>query len=103
MEEKFDPDEKEEKDENNNSDAGNVVSDVLFSGNPFDEQNESKTPITEGAENIQDNAAEVTENVADAADEIEIMSIQDIADELSDGVVNVASDIIDGIFDNFFD
>lgn len=116
MDENFDPNEIDEKDENKNqtTNAEEPVTDFLFSGIPFD-TTENSTKIADSADAPQNIAAEtaensiseITGNTLDAEDEIEIMDIQDIMDEVADVAVNTAGDmadfIEDAIFDMFFD
>lgn len=99
MKENFDPDEMEkEKEENQNGDACNVAGDLL-SGIAV---SENENTITDNAENISA-TDEVAENVAETAEEIEMMSIQDVSADILDGAEDVAGNIVDDIFDMFFD
>lgn len=87
MLENFDPNETNENQKNDNTE---IISGVLDLSGDI---------LTDTTNNTEDNSAEITDAATNAAEEIEIMTIQDVVDEVADGAINFVGDIFDDFFD----
>ena len=79
-----------ETNENQKNDNAEIISGVL---------DLSEDILTDTTNNTEDNSAEITDAATNAAEEIEMMTIQDVVNEVADGAVNFVSDILDDFFD----